>query len=223
MSYNKHLAVAVDSSLRYRGEHFMRPAWRKMLKRCREGETAGRVCARWRDKSNGFNNFLSDMGVRPSGFVLARIDTAGDFTPLNCVWDTLANVQRRRRSCRDITFNGETKIITAWAEEFGLAPATLIARLKNGWSIRQALTAPLRSPDSSAVVKNKDRIRSKLNKAVRRGKIKRPDKCEYPGCNCRRVTAHHYLGYADEHVFDVQWLCHTHHAQVEYVIPRATI
>ena len=51
------------------------------------------VCPRWR---TDFTAFLADMGERPAGTKLDRIDPAADFGPGNCRWSEL--VRRARRA-----------------------------------------------------------------------------------------------------------------------------
>lgn len=78
-------------------------SWRSMIKRCtdprhgswqRYGGRGISVCVRWRES---FSNFLADMGERPEGMTLDRIDPDGNYEPGGCRWATPVE-QRHNRS-----------------------------------------------------------------------------------------------------------------------------
>jgi hypothetical protein len=105
-----------------------------------------KVCKRWLN----FSNFFSDIGkFQPTEkHTLERINTNGDYEPRNVVWKTRKQQTRNRKSNHIIKFEGQTKILADWAETFNMKPVTLRTRLRNGWSVRNALTIPVlkRSP-----------------------------------------------------------------------------
>lgn len=97
-----------------------------------------KVCDRWRK----FENFLADMGPPPNGYTLERKNNAKGYSPSNCRWATRKEQARNQSKNRWITFNGQTKCLTEWAESLGLSVAGLSTRFINGWSPERALSTP---------------------------------------------------------------------------------
>lgn len=65
------------------------------------------VCDRWLGK-NGYKNFLSDMGKRPSHCnSIERVDVNGNYEPSNCIWATKEVQARNKTNTVRISFNGQ--------------------------------------------------------------------------------------------------------------------
>ena len=119
--------------------------WSDMKRRCSDakhksysiyGGKGIKVCDRW----EVFSNFLEDMGDRPEGKTLDRIDSKGDYCADNCKWSTPKEQARNMRSNHYIEYDGKRMIITDWAEYLGIKEGTIRARLSRGWSDERALS-----------------------------------------------------------------------------------
>lgn len=95
----------------------------------------------WRDD---FNAFLRDMGACPAQHSIDRIDSDRGYETGNCRWAPAVVQARNQRSNHRITFDGQTLTLGEWAERKGLTRTALEQRVKAGWPLERALTAPLR-------------------------------------------------------------------------------
>lgn len=124
--------------------------WCKMRERCGNPNNpnysayGGRgiyVCERWQI----FENFLADMGERPSPqHSIDRINNDGPYSPDNCRW--VGSIKEQRSNCRDnryLTYQGETLIVSEWARRTGIDVDTLLFRINSRWSAEDTLTRPL--------------------------------------------------------------------------------
>lgn len=75
------------------------------------------ICNRW---LNSFDNFVSDMGERPDGTTLDRIDSYGNYEPSNCRWATMRVQQNNKYDLTEIEHNGEVRTIGEWAFDLDL-------------------------------------------------------------------------------------------------------
>jgi hypothetical protein len=82
--------------------------WKGMRQRCLDprakkyplyGGRGVSICERWSGE-HGFENFLADMGERPPGLSIDRIDPDGDYEPQNCRWATASEQRRNQRRTR---------------------------------------------------------------------------------------------------------------------------
>lgn len=147
-------AVLLANGAKRTAAMFRPPEWRSwkgMIARCiypnnpRFKDYGGRgitVCQRW---INSIHDFLADVGAMPGpGYQLDRIDNNGHYEPGNVRWVTRKENARNKRNNVNLTLEGRTMCVAQWAEELGVSPQLLHARIRCGWPDAKVLTCPIR-------------------------------------------------------------------------------
>lgn len=120
-------------------------SWAGMKSRCNNpnnefySDYGGRgisVCSEWCE----FDAFYRDMGDRPSGKSLERLDVNGNYCPENCVWATAEQQARNTRRNRFVKVGDKSMTHAEFERSVGLYPGAIYDRLRRGWSIEEALT-----------------------------------------------------------------------------------
>ena len=134
--------------------------WFAMIRRChgdkkhkiyvKYGRT---VCERWRAS---FEDFYEDLGIRPKGMTLERIDNNEGYHcgkceecirngwKLNVEWASWAAQNRNKVNNKFFEHNGEKLIAHDWAKKYGLDEDVVRNRLFQGWSVSDALKVPIK-------------------------------------------------------------------------------
>jgi hypothetical protein len=89
------------------------------------------------------------MGAKPSSrHQIDRKDNDGSYRKSNCHWVLPKTNCRNRRTNTPIRFRGRTQLIVEWAEELNISKSAISGRLRLGWTVRKALTTPVRNKRS---------------------------------------------------------------------------
>lgn len=99
-----------------------------------------RICARWR---KSFTAFLQDMGPRPEGTSIGRINNNGNYDPGNCKWQTRKQQQNNRKNSHLVEYKWFVMTVCEWAECLALNKSTLAKRLSRGWPVKDAFSIPI--------------------------------------------------------------------------------
>lgn len=102
-----------------------------------------KICDRWMDKEKGFENFLEDMGKRPTDkHSIDRINVNGDYTPENCRWATIDIQVSNKRNNILITYKEKTATVAEWSRITGIHRVILESRFHKGWEHSKIIETP---------------------------------------------------------------------------------
>ena len=120
----------------FKNPHPLYQVWQGMKARCLNpsnkhyqnyGGRGIKICNDW---INDFKQFVQDMGERPKGYSIDRINNDGDYTPNNCKWSTKKEQQRNRRITKYVTIEGVKHLVCEIAEKYDFKWDTIVQRAK---------------------------------------------------------------------------------------------
>lgn len=120
--------------------------WNSMKQRCTNpanrafrdyGGRGIRVCSRW---TASFAHFLEDVGPRPKGMQLERMNNEKGYEPGNVRWATRIEQARNKRNTILVSSDGLTLSLKEWSTRTGIRYGTLWSRLKHGLPLFTYLT-----------------------------------------------------------------------------------
>lgn len=132
--------------------HPLYKTWKSMLMRCNNPNVRGykhyggrgiKVCDRW-SGDLGFENFVNDMGERPDGTTLDRIDVNGNYEPSNCRWATTEQQMNNRTDNSRIILNGESITCAQLCKKYGFYYTWVAHQLRAGIDINFIIKKQLR-------------------------------------------------------------------------------
>jgi len=119
--------------------------WQGMKQRCLNtkhaqfknyGARGIKICERW---LNSFDNFYADMGPRPTGLTIERIDNNGNYEPGNCKWADRREQRLNQRTCHYLEKDGLRMTVRDWAKHLDLHESVLHYRLRIGLPTEKVL------------------------------------------------------------------------------------
>lgn len=122
--------------MRYRCERSTHKAYKNY------GGRGIKVCPRW----TKVEYFIRDMGVRPKGFLLDRVDNNSDYCPVNCKWVDRKTQNNNRRICFSIKVDDNFLSLKQFWEKFALPSfityRALHKRVSKGMNVWDAIKIP---------------------------------------------------------------------------------
>jgi hypothetical protein len=121
--------------------------WEEIIQRCTNpnskaysdyGGRGIRICEQWRS----FERFFENMGPRPKGYTIERLDNSRGYEPGNCVWATRKQQLRNTRRTINVTVLGVSGCLKDVCQHFGINSSAVGRRLKRGWPLADAVITP---------------------------------------------------------------------------------
>lgn len=123
--------------------------WQAIRQRCqnpkskdysRYGGKGVYVDERWDD----YSVFLSDMGEKPQGYTIERIDSLGPYSKENCRWATTMEQNNNKSDTIKVVYRGTTMTISELSRVTNIPHLVLWQRIsKHNWSVEDAINVPI--------------------------------------------------------------------------------
>lgn len=100
------------------------------------------ICSRWLGE-DGFMNFLSDMGPRPDGYSIERLNNNLGYNPGNCIWGDRETQANNRSINVNVSIDGVTRTLAQWCRVMEIPYYLVKQRRRRGMSIEDSLRTPI--------------------------------------------------------------------------------
>ena len=187
--------------------HPLYRCWASMKNRCynkndkRNYEWYGargiKVCDRWTG-DNGFWNFVDDMGERPDGASIDRIDSHGDYCPENCRWATAREQALNRRTASVVEIDGKTVTAMELSEKLGISIETARRRIKRGVPKDELLAVRHNGIPRSVICIEDKKVFNSIREASKFYRMKSPCSIQSVLSGKARTAYGKHWAYADE-------------------------
>jgi hypothetical protein len=138
----------IKPNAKYR--HELYSVWSGMKERCNNSNSSAykyyggrgiRVCERWLES---FDNFFADMGKRPEGLSIGRINNDGNYEPGNCRWEKDNEQRFNKTTTMRVMFEGKIQTIDYISKKTGMRKKMLWKRIGElGWDAEKAAYTPI--------------------------------------------------------------------------------
>ena len=130
-------------------DHKLYKVWKSMRARCNNpkvnqyedyGGNGVKVCEEWKNDFMPFYKWAIENGWEEGLQLDKDIKGTGKlYSPENCCFVTPKQNSNKRKTSRRITYNGETKTVSEWADYFKISLKNLYQRMSRGWTFEKSI------------------------------------------------------------------------------------